>query len=124
MSATYRILAGFCSSVCALPYSHGNLDRTHDAGRAKRALRPRARYHGGMLTAVQSLRRHPFTALAALAKTSSPAWRRVEQRRRLSLTWVLRLCADARNCDNLKVRYRPAYANERIDFEYLITLVP
>jgi hypothetical protein len=71
MSATYRILAGFRSPVCALPYSHRNLDRIHDAGRAKPALRARARYHGGMLKAVQSLRRHPFIAPAALAKTSS-----------------------------------------------------
>ena len=71
MSATYRILAGFRSPVCALPYNHRNLDRIHDAGRAKPALRARARYHGGMLKAVQSLRRHPFIAPAALAKTSS-----------------------------------------------------
>jgi len=86
MSATYRILAGFRSPVCALPYNHRNLDRVHDAGRAKPALRARARYHGGMLTAVQSLRRHPFIALAALAKPPPPAWWRVEQHLRLSLT--------------------------------------
>ena len=30
MSAAYRMLAGFRSPVCTLPYTHQNLDRIHD----------------------------------------------------------------------------------------------